>query len=142
MKKVIFLSVFFLNFCKVSAQDLKVLDTIYYLADTAKVPIKDRIIEIGVEGPFKYYVIKCVCLAYNQNAVFISKTADRVETINIATFKKINLISLYKLIQLANDNGGNIFNHKHIAYVLEPVGKSYVKRKVILSKPMRHDITY
>ncbi len=60
----------------------------------------------------------------------------------MAAFKKIKLISLVDLIQLAKDSGGNVFNYKHIAYILEPLKNNFVKRKVILPKPMRHDITY
>lgn len=140
--KVMFLSVFLLCFCKGRTQDLKALDTIYYLADTAKVPVKDRIVEIGVEGPFRYFAIKCSCLAYNQNAVFISKRDDLGENISVVALKKIKLISLYHLIKLASDNGGNIFNYKHVAYILEPFERNYIKRKVILPKPTRQDVRY
>src|ERR1700748_3233165 len=118
-------------------------DTLYYLVDTAKTPIKDRLMKIEIEGPWNCFVIECACLKYNQRPVFIYELKNQNSTrVGIKAFKRIKFITLSKLIELAKDGEGDNFNNKHVAYFVEPDGKKYVMRKVRLLKPIKREVTY
>jgi hypothetical protein len=139
MKK---LSFFILLFCSFNtfAQTPK-KDTIYYLIDTTKTPVKDRMWEIGEEGPLKYYSFRCACLKYNLSPTFIYNLKNEGKFISMHDLKSINLITLAKLIDFSRENLGDSFNNKHIAYFIEPNGKEFVMHKVRLIQPRKREPT-
>jgi hypothetical protein len=126
-----------------AAQKLPTKDTIYYLVDTIKIPVKDQMLEIGIDGPFKYYSIQCRCLKYNQMPTFIyninrSKSNDLIKSDKIKT---INFTSLSKLISLSQQDGGDSFNNYHVTFFIEHIGNNYIKHLVRLLKPQKREPT-
>jgi len=127
-------------FTKTEAQILTNRDTVYYLVDTAKTPPMDRLIKVGTEGPWYFFSIECTCLKYNQRPTFIYDLKNPgSEPVNNSILKKIKFISLSKLLELSRDDAGEAFNNKHLAYFIEKKGNKYVKTKVRLLKPLRHE---
>ncbi len=126
------------------SQQAKILDAVYYLVDTANTPKNDQMIEIGIEGRWHYYRIRCNCLKYSRSPVFAYDVKDQQgESITKNDFKKINLISLPNLIELARDGEGiDAFNYKHVACFLEPKEENYVKRKVVQLRPPNPAVVY
>jgi len=108
MKKIYFI-VLFLNAFIATAQKQQI-DSIYYLIDTAKTPINDRMWDIHEEYPsLKLYIIKYPCLLYGQKPTFVyDVTANKGITINKAGFDHIKFIDLPTLILKAKEftNGG------------------------------------
>lgn len=146
MRSIITLTIFLvlLNNKLAFAQRAKIVDTVYYLVDTANTPKNDQMIEMGIEGRWHYYLIRCNCLKYSRSPVFAYDVKDQQgESITKKDFKKINLISLPNLIELARDGEGiNAFNYKHVAYFLEPNEENYVKRKVVQLRPPNPAVVY
>ncbi len=88
------------NLQKVNAQIKR--DTIYYLLDTAKVPIKDRMFRIEREGPVIGYVLECKCYPYARGIAFYFPITDKKERkISLQEFRKIKTVSIRELIDLA-----------------------------------------
>jgi hypothetical protein len=115
-------------------------DTIYYLVDTAKAPVKDRMITVEFEDQFKCYTIECFCLKYDQKPVFYYNY-EKEKGENINAVNGISFISLSKLIHLSQEGGGDLFNTNHIAYFIEPgLGNKYIKHRVMLLKPRKRQI--
>lgn len=143
---ILLLTILLLSINSLKAQSNNIAtkkDTLFYLVDTAKTPVRDRLMRIEIEGPWNCFAIECTCLKYNQRPVFVYKLENPgSEPVNINLFRKINFISLTKLIELAKEGGGDIFNEKHIAYFIEKKGHKFIKTKVTLVKPMRREITY
>ena len=78
------------------------IDTIYYLLDTAKVPVKDRMFRIEREGPSMDYALECKCFPYGYSIFFYYQIADKKEQkISIQEFSKIKTVSITQLIDLA-----------------------------------------
>lgn len=72
--------VVFFNLSRVSAQNNQLKkDTIYYLLDTAVVPVKDRMFKIEPEGPFMVYQILCKCYPYATSISFLCNISPRRE---------------------------------------------------------------
>ncbi len=65
------------NIQKVNAQIKR--DSIYYLLDTANVPVKDRMFHIESEGPFMFYSLECKCFPYEYRIGFYYQIADKKE---------------------------------------------------------------
>jgi hypothetical protein len=133
MKLILYIITFvtfsIVNCYKTFAQPSKI-DTICYYIDTLKVPALDKMWEIGLEGPFKYYAIQCQCLKYNLKPTFVYNIRDQGTLVTLHDFRKMNFIALSKLIEFSRQGGGNAFNHNHILYFIEPNGYSYIKHKV------------
>ncbi|MBB2146599.1 hypothetical protein GM921_13940 [Pedobacter sp. LMG 31464] len=88
------------NLQKVNAQAKR--DTIYYLLDTAKVPIKDRMFRIESEGPFMFYSLECKCFPYGYGIGFYYQIADKKEKrISFQKFRQLKTVSVMQLIDLA-----------------------------------------
>jgi hypothetical protein len=88
------------NFQKVNAQ-VKT-DTIYYLLDTANVPVKDRMFRIEREGPAMCYVLECRCFPYSRGITFLYDIANKKEKkISLNEFREFKTVSITQLIDLA-----------------------------------------
>jgi hypothetical protein len=103
MKYLFILAITFLllfNLQKVNAQVKR--DTIYYLLDTAKVPVKDRMFNFTAEGPAMGYTLACQCFPYGYSIFFYYQIADKKEKrISIQEFRNIKTVSITELIDLA-----------------------------------------
>ena len=88
-------------------------DSIYYLLDTAKTPVTDRMWDIHVDkgsifGNDKSYVIQCPCLKDGGKPTFFYASGDRGEgmLVNKKQLKTLKAISLSALIAKAKQVEG------------------------------------
>lgn len=87
-----------LSMHKVKAQK----DTVYYLLDTAAVPIKDRMFKMDNEGPFRIYVLGCRCYPSSTNIGFYFNIyGKRERIINQQEFRRLKTSSITALIDFA-----------------------------------------
>lgn len=87
------------NFQKVNAQ-VKI-DTIYYLLDTAKIPVKDRMFRIEREGPAMCYILECKCFPHSRGITFLFDIADKKEQkISVQEFLWMALRSLLIILMV------------------------------------------
>lgn len=134
----IFLLLF--NTQKVSAQ-LKT-DTIYYLLDTAKVPVKERMFRIEREGTFMCYILECKCYPYATGITFFFPIADKKEkTISLQEFRQFKTVSVTQLIDLALKclPPGHTGLYKFI--FAEPDGNNILLTDMILGIPYKPNKT-
>lgn len=137
--KVIFTIIFLhLSTCLFAQSTFKP-DTVYYLVDTGKIPKNERMVEIGLEGAYRYYAIQCACLKYKQNPVFYYESKQKGTSVK--KLKNIKFVSISQLIKLSQEGEGDLFNNKHIAIFIEPEAKGFIKHQVILQKPIKHEPT-
>jgi hypothetical protein len=88
------------KFQKVNAQ-VKT-DTIYYLLDTAQVPVKDRMFRIEIENPFMFYTLECKCFPYGYGIGFYYPIANKKEyKISVQEFRQFKTASVTQLIDFA-----------------------------------------
>ncbi|WDF56705.1 hypothetical protein [Mucilaginibacter sp. KACC 22063] len=107
-------------------------DTVYYLLDTTKTSVKDRMFLVGQEGAYYGYRLTCECGTYNQDVVFTRLVARKGEILTRAQVEKLNFISLRQLIHLVVKYG--IDKKKNtVYYFIEPYEEDFVKYKVFLS---------
>lgn len=122
---------------KVKAQSKQeTLDTVYYKLDTSAVPLKDRMFKIEIEGKHKGYILKCKCYPWETDLVFFSRIDRTYETkaISLASFNKINTISITKLIEIAVKYGQEKIE-RHKFFFIEPNGQTMKVTRVYLLKP-------
>jgi hypothetical protein len=122
------------NLQKVNAQ-VKT-DTIYYLLDTAKVPIKDRMFRIEREGPAMCYILECKCYPYATGISFLFDIASKKEKIiSLQEFRRIKTVSITQLIDLALKclPPGHRGLYKFI--FAEPTGKNIRLKDMVLGTP-------
>lgn len=119
------------------AQKQQKADTLFYLVDTTKAPVNDRTVQIGVDGSFKYYAIKCECLKFDQMPTFFYnlKKDKLYSLITEDSFKQINFATLDQLINLFQTNKGGSFNSRHVIYFIEYENGAHVKHRVKLFIP-------
>lgn len=134
MKKILFILLIIYSVVT-RAFGVSKIDSIYYLLDTAKTQINDRLWDIHEEYPsLKIYIIKCPCLPFDNQPTFIENTG--VAPNEIISKKKIlglKFISLERLIsmakQIATDNEKkNIYSF----FFIEPTGNEFVLHHVRL----------
>ena len=111
-------------------------DTGYYLIDTAKIPSKDRMFHVGVEGHAKFYALICKCYPWNLDPVFTYPKARKGNTINKESFNKIKTIELKDLINIAVRYGIEKID-KTVIYFIEPQGKEFIAHEVFLLDPKK-----
>lgn len=125
------------NLPKVSAQ-VKT-DTIYYLLDTANVPIKDRMFRIEIENPFVFYSLECKCFPYGYGIGFYYPIVNKKEKkVSIQEFRKLKTVSITQLIDLALKCLAPENRSKYQFIIAEPKGDSIILTEMkvwIPSKP-------
>ncbi len=116
---IIFLIIFFVSLDLTFSQVTTIKrDTLYYLLDTAKIPINDRIIKIVDAQVFKFYYFRCPCLDEGQMPYLIHRTNDKGEIIDSTKINKIKTIATVPLLYLFHKNYYR-FNVEHTVYLLE-----------------------
>jgi hypothetical protein len=136
MKKF-FLAIIFFGVLNASAQEDKKVDSIFYLLDTLKTPVDNRMWHIDENSSFKNYTIQCPCLQNNGMPTFFYSVTDKGDTgkaINKKQLKNIKLISLPALIVKAKQ----LLDTQIISrgfFFIEPNGKKYVVHPVALINP-------
>lgn len=108
---------------KVKAQIKR--DTIYYLLDTTKVPIKDRMFISESEGSFKGYVLRCKCFPFGYSIFFYYKIGSKKEKeINLKEFSKLKTVSVTQLMDLAIESLAPANKNKYQFIIAEPEGSN------------------
>ena len=114
------------------------IDSIYYFIDTAKTPINDRMWDIGIESSYQYFSIKCQCLKYGAEPIFVYKTKDPGQTIDKKAFRNLETVSLLKLINLAKQTADLTATTLYIYFFIEKKNKKdYTIHKVRLIIPQK-----
>jgi hypothetical protein len=114
-------------------------DTIYYVIDTAKIPVNARMLDIGVEGPYKYYTIQCPCLEYGQRPNFTYRRDVKDKLMTASQLKSIKQVNLISLIQKAKEFTNKAFTSTYAFFFIEPNGKGYVIHQVHLATPINQE---
>ena len=137
MKRLIF-AMFILGFCysNLSAQVKTKVDTVFYLLDTAKTPVNDRMWEVGIELPFKQYVLKCPCLLYNSEIAFMYPIKDTGNIFDLDKLQKFKLIDLPRLIGKSKQFIENNFKGL-VFFIIEPYKNKYIIHRVGLMQPIK-----
>lgn len=136
MKKLILLFFIFISIDSIAQNGLKV-DSIYYLLDTTKTPVRERIwhtyYEKGVTD--KYYEIECPCLHNNGKPTFMYAGEINPRFISKDYLKIIKLVGLPDLIirakQFLDSNKNN-----NAFFFVEPLKKGYIIHRLILLNPL------
>lgn len=130
MKNVIIVSAILLSVLHSKAQSSKqTRDSIYYLIDTAKTPVNDRLWDIHDENNLVFYTFQCSCLMYGGNPTFVY-SSNKPAQVPINSLKGIRLISIVGLLKLIKQSEGEKFNTKHVLYFIQPSNEGYIKRQV------------
>ncbi len=140
MKKLIFLFLIF-GTIKSIAQTTKKIDSVYYLVDTAKTPVTDRMWDIYSEGPVTFYALQfpCTCPGLMNKPTFAySKNWKTNRIISPNEFKSVKLTNLPILLQKIKDfaevdaKTKNDLKTQFYIYLIEPSGYGYAVHKAIL----------
>jgi hypothetical protein len=126
MRSVLILCLSLFGFVSSSyAQNVMKKDTMYYLLDTLKVPINDRMVTLAEkEGDGKFFLIQCPCLAHDEKPQFYYRISKKI-SVSKKTFNSIKLISLTSLIEITKKSG-NDFRNKYVFYMIEPQNDAYI----------------
>jgi len=117
------------------------IDSIYYLIDASKTPVKERMLDIGVESTYQYFTIKCPCLKYNAEPTFVYKIKDAGQTINRDDFDKLKTVSLRTLINLAKQTVDLTATTLYVYFFIEKKEDDiYIVHKVRLITPRKREV--
>jgi hypothetical protein len=120
---------------KVSAQKVSLKkDTVYFLVDTAKVPVKDRMFIITKEEQFMYFRLTCKCYPWQMNPMFTYGWEHEGFFLSKKDFNKIRTISISELIEIVAQYGQDKIK-KTIFYIIEPDGKKWRMHETFLMPP-------
>jgi hypothetical protein len=114
-------------------------DTVYYLVDTTRIPLKDRMFDIGIEDHFYYYRLTCQCYPWQTDPVFTYVLERKGSLLTNNEQKKLNLISLRGLINIVVEYGLNR-KDKKVFYFIEPKDQSFIMHRVYLMDPRKPTI--
>lgn len=112
-------------------------DSLYFLIDSPKVPVNDRMWEIHEEYPnIKMYTIKCPCLQYGTEPRFIYNIGyAKDEIIDKRKLKTIKLVLLTDLIaNVKKITTNNEYNGRYSFFVIERKGHKFIVHEVRLVK--------
>jgi len=137
MTKIIFYTLIPLTFIassykKSMAQKIIKKDTIYYLIDTANVPINDRMITIESAKEYKFYSINCPCLNNSIKPIFRCNITNQV-IMKRSMISSLKFIHLPDLIELVKKKDNGYFNDNFVIFFIEPYKRKYIKHRVFFS---------
>ena len=119
----------------------KPTDTLNYLVDTAKTPVRNRMFDIEREGDYYAYRLACKCLTWQNDAIFTYRNSQKGTVVLPNDLKKMNLSSLTHLIYVATEFG--IYRkEKTVFNFIEKIGDQYIKHRVYLLEPRKNEIAY
>ena len=123
---------------KVSAQQSKKVDSIYYLVDTLHTSVSDRMWDIRIDkvAMCKLYTVRCPCLKNGGSPTFLYSIEhiDNGVYIKKSELNKRTLVTLYDLIIDAKRNDDKQSNDLKFFFI-EPVGREYLIHNVIFENP-------
>jgi hypothetical protein len=112
------------------------IDTVYYVVDTARVPAKDRLFEIGDEGNAHYYSLTCQCFPGLTDPVFTYVKQRSGQVLNATKMRSIKTSSVSELIKIAARFGSDKIL-RHAFYFIEPRDGQMIMNKVNLLLPQK-----
>lgn len=116
-------------------------DTVYYLADTAETPVKDRILDITNEAYSKsgrldtvqVFRIKCNCLPHGYYPTFTRHLSRERRSMTSKELEGIKFTSLSDLLNMVLKDYENDFYHKHVVIIVEAIKNEYFSGEVFLT---------
>lgn len=112
---------------------------LYYLLDTAKVPVNDRMIVMdSMRNVVKLYDILVPCIQKSNekfNINFHRHLKADGDFISEEQLKKMKLTPLWHLIKLVCDEGDVFFDAKYEVYFIEPVTGGYKSYRLNVDHP-------
>ncbi|MCJ8210040.1 hypothetical protein MUY27_09995 [Mucilaginibacter sp. RS28] len=137
--KLITIHLLFVLPCNAAHIKLK-KDTIYYVVDTSKIPLKDRVILIGgKEGQYFSYRLMCSCNSWHGDYTFTRHVSKPGELINPNDTRVKNSATLRSLIQIATQHSEKK-PANHVFYFIEAINNQYVKYQVFLNELLQMKI--
>lgn len=133
MKRLLFICLIFSS-VKLFAQGVQRDDSLYYLIDTAKTPVNERLWSIETDRQFKTYILNCPCLKYNGMPRFfysLTEAGDPAQVITKAGLKGLKLVTLRELITKSRQLLDTAMLSRAFAFI-EPYGRNYIVRHVDL----------
>jgi hypothetical protein len=136
MKKLLLLFLI-ISSIQSNAQTRQKIDSVYYLLDTAKTSVADRMWDIhddngSIYGNIKTYTIQCPCLKNGGKPSFFYSISDRGKGILIdeKQLKDIKLIALNELIAKSKQIENNNYQSDYMIFLIEPRQKKYAIHKL------------
>jgi hypothetical protein len=111
-------------------------DTVYYLLDTAAVPIKDRMFRMDNEGPFRFYLLECSCYPSSVGIPFYFNVHRKKRIIDKKTFLQLKTSSITELIGFALES----LEPKPVKYkfiFIEPNGEDMNLTDIFIAPPYK-----
>ncbi|MDB5008300.1 MAG: hypothetical protein JWP45_2693 [Mucilaginibacter sp.] len=133
--KNLFFIILYLCVFSVSAQKTQKNDSIYYLIDTVKIPLLERVWHVpSDDSQYKNYVLQCPCLKFNGTPTFFYSSKDKGRVINKTELEAIKRISLSALI-IKSKQLLDTQVISYLFYFIEPKGDEYIIHNVGLINP-------
>ncbi len=120
----------------ICAQKKVAVDSIYYLLDTSKTLLNERMWNIGHTDLYQQYTLLCPCLKFAGNPVFTHEIRDKGIIITNSVLKSLKLISITDLISVSKKflDDGNLLG-RYLFFMIEPKGNRYIVHEVTLTNP-------
>jgi len=143
MKSLLIILMLFCAAYSASAQKaISNIDTVYYLLDTTKTPLKDRMWDIGIEERYKYYTIQCPCLKFNNSPTFVYNLKEGGTKMSGDQIARLSFVSLSSLIERAKAATDLTATTLYIFYIIEKNAENeYISHKMSLLPP-RQPVKY
>lgn len=133
MKKLILLLLLTALCYKADAQ--KKPAVVYYLIDTATVPVADRMFSINTNGKTYQYTLNCSCLMpWLTDALFTRFVDDKGVMLSQTQVNRLKLLTLRQLIDIVVKYSV-VRKKENIFYFVEKRAEQLIKYKVVLSEP-------
>ncbi|WDF56706.1 hypothetical protein [Mucilaginibacter sp. KACC 22063] len=113
----------------VFAQNHTQKDTVYYLLDTTKTNIKDRMFLHGQEGRSYSYRLFCECAAFHQDAIFTRRASAKGDTLTKEQVNKLPLITLRQFIHIAVQYGIDRIDRKEV-FIITPYKDKFLAHQI------------
>ena len=123
-----------LTFCafNVCAQTKSKIDSIYYLIDTASVPVNARMWKIEIDYPYKYFILQCPCLPSSGKPELFYSMKIAGQVISEAEAKTLKTVDISMLISEVKRVFDNNYKGSYLIFIIEPRDKRFVVHKVVL----------
>ena len=140
LRLAITFGILILTIQSIKAQDRIKKDSIYFLLDTASIPLNSRMFLVEQEANTKGYILLCQCFPKHENAIFFYQI-NRAKTkfLSKDTFKSLKTISISELIKIVIKFSESEIE-EHLFFFIEPDQKQLKINQVYLAKPLKRDI--
>jgi len=138
MQKLFFI-IIFLSSVNAFAQENKKIDSIFYLLDTVKTPLTDRMWSVEKSSIYKNYAIQCPCLKNGGKPTFFYDIEGKDSGVLLSKkeLKTVKLTSLSTLI-LKSKLIDSSDRPNYTIFLIEPNEKGYIRHEVNFINPTIH----